>query len=732
MTSAASVAAMVKASADRSLAFAKGMQTPRAVYPSSSLTPNDPAFLRPSAGTWAGTWTMPDNTINAGLLDTPVMLQGPVWFPIIAGQEVTFTGLVDAPWGSLEGFAGIRYIGGDPANGIDPASAYNGNETANNWGTYYVIGSRGGATQFRARVAANRSWSAVVAAPPAGTGWSFQLATYNTQADDAADTNRRLIGNPWNQTDHGGDIRRYWNGRYWAPAAPLFLNVSNVPSGPHNLLSGDLDPARWTPVAGCHYRVILTEEQDVEYVQLMADVVGNHFEVPHDLTFTGTLTLRLIEIGDTSHAPIRAIGPAWNQANAADASAFPDLRVEYFSIDTTIPSFPTRTQAAKRDLSWSVAHTQNTVGRVRLVDMNTRKVLGEHSMRTGLARSYNVPASDFGQTTTGVYYDTFLDACALYDQAVMLIALLQQGEWAAAQSLIDALLLTQNDGGSFPFAKNQFIMGGNDYSLLRTGAIAWVVYALLIADQPAYRGRWTTRTTTAATDALKWIVYNTLNSIGLFKGGIDPSGTTPWWSTEHNIDCWWCLDLADTLYGSVDFNWRWYADGVKAGLLSYGWDLVDGIFWQGGGHTVDTDNDGSHALDMHSWGGVLLEKWGRPADRDTAIARAYAKYYVTDSDVHLSGFCTFIPEDGYPGVVMSPWCEGSFGMVLALRNADPKRANGLIATMARGQLPDGSYKYTLKRDPTQPIETFPCLIGAAWNVLALSGIETPNSRVIWV
>ena len=633
-----------------------------------------------------------------------MLLLGPLWFPIIAGEPVTFSGVVDAPFASMEGYAGIRYIAGDPNQGVDPASAYNENETALNWGTYYVVGACDGVTQFRARTAANRTWTAVIANPPAASGWSFQLVTYNTAADDAADANRHLIGNPWNQADRAGDIRAYWNHPY-TPLRPLIINVTVIPG---SSFTGDLDPSGYTPTPGSHYRVILTEEVDAEYIQAMADVAGNHFTAPLSMTFAGRIKLRLIEVGDATHAPIRHIGPAWDQDNAADPTAYPDMRVEYWSIDTAMPGFPTRTQPAKRDLSWSIAHTQNTIGRVRLVDINTKRIYGEHSMPSGLARSYNVPAAEAGQSTDSIYYDGFLDTCFLYDQAVALIGLIQQGEWTAAQHLIDALLLAQNDDGSFPFAASQFILTSNNYNLLRTGAIAWVIYALLIADQPEYRARWATRTNTAAIVALGFIVSSYINSIGLLRGGEDQNGLTPWWSTEHNIDAWWCLDLADRLYGSAPTNWRGYADGIKTALLNYGWDADEGIFWQGGGHAADTEPDGAHALDMMTWGGVALEKWGHGADRDHAISRAYQKYYVTDDVHHLSGFCTFIPEDGYPpGTVKSPWCEGTFGRVFALRNVDPKRAYGLIATMARGQLSDGSYRYTLQRDPIQPIETFP-------------------------
>jgi hypothetical protein len=728
----AAVANMVKTSADRSLAFLKSMQGVRTIWVSSTVTPDNPEFLRDASGNWTGTYTMPDNLLNFGLPYTPVLLTGPLWFPLIAGSEVTFQGFVDVPFASLEGFAGIRYLNGDPAQGIDPSTAY---AADGNWGTYYVIVACNGATQARVRVASNRFWTVVLPNPPSGTGWTFQLVTYHTAADDAADTNRQLLGNPWDQQTRGGDIRTFWTAHYTPPAAQLFLNVTDVPNPVGDgtfITTGDIDPTQFTPTPGCHYRVLVTEEVDVEYAQMILDVVGYHFTGTRDFPFTGKMKLRLIEFSDASNAPLRHVPPVWDQDNAAAASAFIDLRMEYYSIAGFIPGFPGASQPARLDHTWSLPHVTNTIGRVQLVDLNTKRVLGQHTMSSGLARSYNVPAAEAGQTTSNIYYDGFLDTCFLYDQAVILIAYIQQGEWTAAQHIIDGLLLVQNEGGSWPFAANQFILTGDNYTLLRTGAIAWVIYALLIADQPEFRGHWSERTNTAATDGLKFLIWNYLNTINLLKGGLDQNGLTPWWSTEHNIDAWWCLDLADRLYGSADFNWRYYADGIKSSLLTYGWDTPDGVFWQGGGHEDDTVNDGSHAFDMHSWGAVILEKWGLTTYRDSCLARGWAKYYCTDNTYHLSGFTTFIPEDGYPPeTVLSPWCEGSFGMVVALRNSQPKRAFGLLATMARGQLADGSYRYTLQRDPVEPIETFPCGIGPAWNIVALSGIETPNKRIIW-
>jgi hypothetical protein len=375
---------------------------------------------------------------------------------------------------------------------------------------------------------------------------------------------------------------------------------------------------------------------------------------------------------------------------------------------------------------------------VSLVDVNTRRIYGECTMPSGLLRSYNVPAADAGQTPGDVYYDEFNDACFLYDQAVALIAFLQLGERAAAAALVDALLAVQNPDGGFPFANDQSVLFEHGSGFIRIGAVAWVCYALLLADKPEFRDWFTSKTTDAARNCLAFLsTYR--NPRGLLNGGkgryvgivLDPDHVVPWWSTEHNIDAWWCFDLAAELYG--DAGYRAAADSIKAALETDGWSEAKGIFWQGGLYAAGRNTpDGQHALDMMSWGGFVLDRWGRSQATATAIARMSRLYYVTDAPTGLSGFTTFIPEDGYPvGTVLSPWYEGSFGAVVALRIQDPARANALMATLVQAQNPDGSYPYALRADPINEIHTFPALIGAAWNVIAYSGPQTPYRRVLW-
>jgi hypothetical protein len=619
----------------------------------------------------------------------------------------------------MDGWVGTRYT----SPGIpDPTTQYA--DGGANWGSYHVVGSAGGTAQFVTRVLANRSWTAHVGSVASG-GWEFQLVTYANGTDAAGDTNRILVGNPWRESERPGDVRQYWTGGH-AVQSPQFTGVT-VSRGATNAISGTL--AAFSTTGGRTYQVIATDETDVEYAYAwQPGAAAGAFTITCTNTIGGAIKLRFVE--QLNGASVRQIGPVWAEENAAVGTAHNDLRIEYRAIGAAISPIPDQIVPAALAGTWSVTLMPPKVGRVSLVDVNTKRVLGTCTMPSGLLRSYNLRAADFGQTTADLYYDDFNDTCFLYDQAVALIAFLQIGQQAAAARLVDALLSIQNADGSFGFSRNQATVLAHDSSLIRNGSEAWVAYALELADQAAYAGWFSTAPTAAAKACLAQILTY-VNALSLVNGG---SGV-PWWSTEHNIDAWWALDLADQLYGSGVVNYAAAASALRTALLTngVGWDGADGIFWQGGivSGGVNTP-DGQHALDTHTWGAVLLQKWGHASDAAVSIARAYAHYYVTDAGSGLSGFTTYIALDGYSvSTVESPWYEGGFGMAIALRGSEPPRANGLMATLALGQNVDGSYPYAARNDLVNDIHTFPATVAAAWNVLAWSGAGTPYERVLW-
>jgi phage-related protein len=728
------------ASVTKALAYLKLQALTRTVYSASVLTPDDLSQDRHALGEWNGTWTAPTDP-HAALPYTPVLMTGPLWFPIGAGKRVDFAGRVDVPFYTMQGFAGRRQeLNPTPPPDVidDPSSFFA--DGGVNWGAYYVVGSVGAATQFIAPIAANAAWQATVAIAPVGK-WSFQIITYANAGDADADSNRILVGHSWLEAERPGDVRSYYALGY-ATSAPQFTGVvlGNDGTG-GSLISGTLHS--FTAKPGFTYQILVTNETDVEYCWALAPVsAAGPFSIDRGLPFDGKIKLRLVE--QANGCSVAVVGQVWAQENAADAGAYPDLRIEYRAITAGIPAAPDFIQPAQLDRTWQADLTGGgAVGRVSLVHVNSKRIIGEYTMPTGLMRSFIVPPDEAGQDTTSVYYDGFLDSCFLYDQAVALVALLQMGERAAAVQMVDALLTVQNPDGSFPFSVTQAELYTHDADFTRTGAVAWVCYALLLCASDDFVGWFPNWPGGAAQSCLNYVL-TFLNSIGTVNGGkgqyvdgvLDPSFMVPWWATEHNIDTWWCLDLADQLYGSATVNYRGIADTMQATMLrnGFGWDNSKHIFWQGGtagtGGTNTPDN--MHALDTHSWGAVLLEKWGN-ASHDPAVSlqRANDLYYVTDVPSGLSGFTTFIPVDGaLAGTIETPWYEGSFGVVVAERGNDTDLAASLMETLIAAQRPDGSYLYALQNDPVNDIHAWPCIIAGAWNILAMGG-EGDFDRVLW-
>src|SRR5713226_5873790 len=120
-------------SVDRARSFLLGQAKTRTPHRSSSLLPDDPAVDRRSNGPWTGTYTLP--TRQSALPDTPLLIKGPLYFPIVPGRPVTFHGTVDAPFVSMYGSVGARLLEDSERPGQfvpDPGSLFA--DGGKNWG----------------------------------------------------------------------------------------------------------------------------------------------------------------------------------------------------------------------------------------------------------------------------------------------------------------------------------------------------------------------------------------------------------------------------------------------------------------------------------------------------------------------------------------------------------------------------------------------------------------------
>jgi hypothetical protein len=709
----------------KSLAFLLGQQTPRSPYNSYTLAPNDASFGRSSTGTWAGTFNANTNQ-HPDLSPTPIQLLGPMFFPITPGEPVLFTGVVDAPFASMEGWQGLRFME-DPLNPgsyiPDPDTVYSDGGT--NWGAFFVLGSRNGTTQFITKIGSDRHWEAEVSNPSAGS-WSFQVVTYENETDADSDTNRILVGLPWSEADRPGDIQNYYCQTYQLNPVPQFSDVILTGEGPTKV-KGRLEA--WSPDPSKSYWILITNETDMEYCWAIEPAVLGYFEFVRAQAFGGEIKLRLIECDND--CPIRQVGRVWCQQNESQPFGYPDLRIEYRAITDSIPVQATSTSVPTLTGTWSVTHTQHAIGRVNLLNLNTKRVLGQTTMPSGLLRSFNTKAEEMGQSPAGAYYDSFRDRCYLYDQAIALISFIQTGNQDAAVKLVDALLQLQNADGSFQCDVQQEILFDEDTTVIRNRTNAWICYALLLADRTEYRSWWLERTNTAAQDCLDYILGD-LNTINLVKGGKgtvdEPDTPLTWWAAEDNAVIWWCLDEADALYGSLGVDYREHADNIRTSLTTYGWDQSKGTFRQGGDE--DYVND-ARVLSIHTWGASLLSKWDYVPDALNSLERATAEYFIQDFGKMTGGFTTFSFEGEAPGTVRTIWPEGSFAALSAYRTVDPQLASGLTMNLVKTQDPSGGYPVVLQEDPVNSIQPWISVIGAGWSILAYSGIGTVYENILW-
>src|SRR5215471_2621166 len=138
----------VALSVTRSLAYLKSQAASRSPYTATTLTPDDPNVDRQSTGAWTGSYTIPVDP-NPGVPYCPILITGPLWFPITAGARVDFAGRVDVPFYSMDGWAGRRDMvnpSPPPDDVTDPSTGYA--DGGVNWGRYFILGTVRGAKQF--------------------------------------------------------------------------------------------------------------------------------------------------------------------------------------------------------------------------------------------------------------------------------------------------------------------------------------------------------------------------------------------------------------------------------------------------------------------------------------------------------------------------------------------------------------------------------------------------------
>ncbi len=387
--------------------------------------------------------------------------------------------------------------------------------------------------------------------------------------------------------------------------------------------------------------------------------------------------------------------------------------------------------------------------------------------RRRLLLSYRVPREDPA-------YRYIFGRSAVYDDALGAIAFTMEGRYREAENILGALArLLQPDGGLW-FAYNT----QNDWpspadhegAIARTGAVAWVGYALAYylqaraLESPGFASQdpLGIQFLAAARAMARWLLARQLPAgpdprAGLLGGGTGssvlafPEGAAApteafsgaevgWVSTEHNLDAWFFLrDLgrltADALYAEA-------AERIRARVLEL-WSEGDGQFLQG--IHEDRTADRALPLDAASWGAIFLFSQGRDAQARRCLQVMESRFAVQVGE--LRGYRPYgeepVHSDPRVNTFYYPagggrwsdlpliWCEGSFGAAAAYIRAGQKAEAGRILESLAGLAVEGGFRYASLSVPYL-FSDHPSVASTAWFVIAAQMLRgTPAARLFW-
>lgn len=229
-----------------------------------------------------------------------------------------------------------------------------------------------------------------------------------------------------------------------------------------------------------------------------------------------------------------------------------------------------------------------------------------------------------------------LDCAAhTYDQALALLAFMQEGRWSEADALVTGLVSTQNANGSWYKSRNCLtleVLDGTEWE----GDIAWAIYAL---DRYLALGGTHPQAVGTRDAAAAWLATHINPGDGCLV--ID--------HTEGTIDAWWAFYASGSAYSDE-------AAGLQNCLLTYYWDETMGRFK--GGRSWQQPY-----LDNQTWGSAFLQAIGEAGKARRALSYAWETLRLPAQGGQIRGF------DGQAGP-WSVWNEG-IGQYIAVGGSGP-------------------------------------------------------------
>ena len=386
--------------------------------------------------------------------------------------------------------------------------------------------------------------------------------------------------------------------------------------------------------------------------------------------------------------------------------------------------------------------------------------------RRRLILSYELPKDDPA-------YPFIFSRSSIYDDAIAAIALTMNGDMENAGLILSALSRLVHQNGRLWFVYNTAnswpTEGDSETALFRSGAIAWVGYAMTfylmrgLKGDPDFlledrRAKSLLETALSIGDYLTSLQVREVGDrrTGLITGGegtiaiklvdgqiVDQyrGGMMTWTSIEHNIDSYFFLrDLARV---SRQEKYKEAAGMIKDSLLKVAWSPADGQYYRG---VREEGIDTVLALDGASWGAIFSLAVGEKAKAERsleAIEKNFRSSDKVDGQV-VQGYKPYtglaIYEDRAVNRFVFPdtpdltwtefeavWGEGSLGVAMAyLKLGRTSEAEKIVDEMIKLQGEKGGVLYLTKEIPHEFINV-PSVASTAWLVMVLSAMRDKDA-----
>lgn len=340
-----------------------------------------------------------------------------------------------------------------------------------------------------------------------------------------------------------------------------------------------------------------------------------------------------------------------------------------------------------------------------------------------------------------------------YDTALAIVFYKMQGNHEMSNRLIAGIKpYISNNGVDFSYDADNGALG---IRYIRSGAVAWLGYALVYADELELAGQLAEFLLGRRIDNKNDLRY------GLFRGGFGEvrqnefiDTEIQWTATEHNIDVYFFLrDFGLKLKPINQEQSEKYlkiAHDLKAVIVEQLWDKTENRFLRG---ISESGQDREKVLDAQTWGALFLYAIGNKDLAIKALDFARANFKASNKkiltllddpsrlncmyncpDLSISGFKPYLESEEYKNSPNIVWTEGTLGYILAAHRLKVPTINEWqgMQSLSRCSVSGGLLQATETRNQIPyEIHTWESAASTLWSLFVITDKTLPETKRLW-